>query len=599
MQPSARTDSIDRDPVGSWTKIVAHRRHERLSILPLTLVGCAAAVYWLPPRLAVMWLLARLASFALSYGLGEWAIRRAAPTRRWETVVVAQTAIHTAIYCALPVALAIDGSQTATITSLAIIGAIAISGAGEFVISRRIGAAALLVDCSAVLLVACRRASASTGLGMALAVIAISCFFAYVLQAARARRGMERRVAGALETALLKEQEAAVANAAKSTFLATMSHEIRTPLNGVLGMAQAMEVDTLSNDQRARLAVIRRSGDALTAILNDVLDLSKIEAGQLEVETVAFDLGEILQMGQAAFAINAEAKGLTLDLEIEEAARGVYLGDPTRLRQVVYNLVSNAVKFTCDGAIRITAGRKDGLLRIVVSDTGEGIPADQQDKLFKRFMQLDASITRRHGGSGLGLAICRELCGLMGGEITVDSATGQGSAFAVSLPLQRIGEGREAPPPVQTRDMNPLPHRAVRILAAEDNPVNQLVLKTLLGQAEVDLTIVPDGVQAVAAWAEAAWDLVLMDVQMPVMDGITAVREIRARERASGRAHTPIIALTGNAMVHQVAELLAAGMDDHVSKPIDVRRLFAATETALAVATASDTAADQERRARI
>ena len=598
MQPSAATDSIAQDPTGSWTRIVAHRRRERLSILPLTLLGCSASVYWLPPRLAAMWLVARLASFAIGYLLCEWAIRRAAPTRRWETVIVAQTAIHTAIYCYLPVVLAIDGSQTATITSLAIVGAIAISGAGEFVISRRIGAAALLVDCSAVLIVALWRASASTGLGMSLAVIAIMCFFAYMVQAALARRAVEQRIAAALETAVIKEREAAVANAAKSTFLATMSHEIRTPLNGVLGMAQAMEADTLSSDQRARLMIIRRSGEALTAVLNDVLDLSKIEAGQLEIETIAFDLGEILRMGQAAFAINAEAKGLSLDLEIEEAARGVYLGDPTRLRQVVYNLVSNAVKFTADGAIKVHAGRAGGVLRIVVSDTGEGIPADQQEKLFSKFVQLDASTTRRHGGTGLGLAICRELCELMGGAITVNSAAGRGSAFSVTLPLQRIGEARDGASAAQTHDKAPSPARAVRILAAEDNEVNQLVLRTLLGQAEVDLTVVPDGAQAVAAWADGGWDLVLMDVQMPVMDGITAVREIRARERLSGRGRTPIIALTGNAMVHQIAELIAAGMDDHVSKPIDIKRLFAAIDTALAGAAAPDLAAEPKNQER-
>ncbi len=571
----------DPASAGGWIRIVAHRRRDRLVILPLTFLAALASAYWLGAQFAVIWLAACLVSFTISHLLGERIARMAAPSSGWHGLLAVQGGVHTIVYCAMPLALGLDGSQTATITSLAMFGAIAMSASAEFVISRPIGAAALAADCAMVAVAVFWRTTAH-GLGMVYAVTGIVCFFGYVFQAARIRRSMEERIAVALETAVIKEREAAVANAAKSTFLATMSHEIRTPLNGVLGMAQAMEADTLSDEQRARLAVIRKSGEALTAVLNDVLDLSKIEAGQLEVETIVFDLAEVLRMGRAAFAINAEAKGLSLELEIDETACGAYLGDPTRLRQVVYNLVSNAVKFTSRGGIVVRAWREDGMLCISVTDTGDGIAQDQQQRLFAKFVQLDASTTRRYGGSGLGLAICRELCALMGGEIAVDSTVGQGSTFVVRLPLNRAEQTSAAAAGAPRPELTASPEdRAIRILAAEDNEVNRLVLKTLLAQAGLDLTMVTDGAQAVTAWETGEWDLVLMDVQMPVMDGLTAVKEIRARERASGRTRTPVIALTGDAMAHQVAELSAAGMDDHVAKPIEVARLFGAIEAAL------------------
>jgi signal transduction histidine kinase len=367
--PAAQTSDL------TWTKIVAHRRRDRLSILPLTFLAALAGAYWLGVRFGLIWLSGCLVSFTISHMLGERIGRQTNPSARWHGLLAAQTGLHTLVYCALPLALELEGSQMASISALAMFGAIAMSASGELVISRRIGGTALAVDCAVVVAAVSWRAAAH-GLGLAFAVTGIACFFAYVLQAARTRRAMEHPIAAALETAVVKEREAAVANAAKSTFLATMSHEIRTPLNGVLGMAQAMEADTLSDLQRARVAVIRKSGEALTAVLNDVLDLSKIEAGQLEVETIAFDLAEVLHTGQAAFAFNAEAKGLSLDLDIDETARGAYLGDPTRLRQVVYNLVSNAVKFTVAGGIRIAAAYASGTLRISVSDTGEGIAPD-------------------------------------------------------------------------------------------------------------------------------------------------------------------------------------------------------------------------------
>jgi signal transduction histidine kinase/ActR/RegA family two-component response regulator len=367
------------------------------------------------------------------------------------------------------------------------------------------------------------------------------------------------------------EVAAESANAAKSTFLATMSHEIRTPLNGVLGMAQAMAGDELSDRQRDRLSVIHRSGEALLAILNDVLDLSKIEAGKLELEQMEFELAEVARGAYSAFTALANKKGLSFALDIEEA-RGRYIGDPTRLRQILYNLISNALKFTEQGEIRVTAARHGEILEISVRDTGVGIAPESLSKLFAKFDQLDSSTTRRFGGTGLGLAICRELAQLMSGEISVASALGLGTTFTLRVPLRWVGDEKGAGSVIEAVEEQR--EIALRVLAAEDNVINQLVLKTLLHQMGVDPVVVDNGQLAVEAWESGDWDVILMDIQMPVMDGLTATALIRERERALGREPVPIVALTANAMSHQVDQYVAAGMNGHVAKPIQAADLF-------------------------
>jgi len=370
------------------------------------------------------------------------------------------------------------------------------------------------------------------------------------------------------------------ANAAKSEFLATVSHEIRTPLNGVLGMAQVMAAGELSEPQRTRLDTLSQSGETLLLLLNDILDLSKIEAGKLDLEDADFDLEPLCRSIHAAFAPAAAAKSLGLHLEIADSALGVYRGDSARLRQILFNLLSNAVKFTERGDVRVTVSRGGRHVCISVADTGIGIPADRIYRLFGKFEQADASTTRRFGGSGLGLAICHTLAGLMGGTIEVESREGRGSTFRVLLPLARTGKAQTST--AEDAPARPGPHRTgVRVLAAEDNAVNQLVLRALLEQTGADLTVVGDGAEALEAWRAGEWDVILMDVQMPVMDGPAAARAIRAAEAETGRSATPIVALTANAMAHQIAEYAAAGMDAFVAKPIKVEQLFAAIEAAM------------------
>ncbi len=377
------------------------------------------------------------------------------------------------------------------------------------------------------------------------------------------------------------KDQADTANIAKSQFLANMSHEIRTPLNGILGMAQVMAREDLSAPQRDRLNVIRDSGQTLLAVLNDVLDFSKIEAGRLEIDNHEFDLAEAIEATCAAFVSLAAQKDVNLHFEIEPQAHGVWFGDGGRLRQVIANLVSNAVKFTAEGEVVVEVSPAAFGLHFVVRDSGIGIPPERLGNLFQKFNQVDASTTRRFGGTGLGLAISRELVELMGGHMTVASEAGQGSTFSFDLPLEKRADRRPQPRPAETVHAEP-EGPAARILAAEDNATNQLILKSLLEPFGVDLAVVANGREAVEAFRGQAFDLILMDVQMPEMNGVEATAAIRGHEAAHGLAAIPILALSANVMSHQVEEYLAAGMTGFIPKPIEAAKLFAAIEEALA-----------------
>jgi CheY-like chemotaxis protein/anti-sigma regulatory factor (Ser/Thr protein kinase) len=363
-----------------------------------------------------------------------------------------------------------------------------------------------------------------------------------------------------------------------------MSHEIRTPLNGVLGMVQVMELETRTPLQAERLRTIRDSGQALLQVLNDVLDLSKIEAGEFDLHQTEFDVGDLAARTCAAFSGAAAAKQLRVGLRIDSDAAGVWVGDAQRVRQILSNLLSNALKFTDIGGVTLEVEQRRGALSFVVRDTGIGIAPDALPKLFGKFSQVDESNTRRFGGTGLGLAISRELAQLMKGDIEVESTPGVGSAFRVTLPLRFMGRAApavEAPSAASPPTPAPAQERPLRILAAEDNAINQKVLDALLAPLRVELSLVGDGQAAVEAWRAQPFDLILMDIQMPGVSGVAACETIRAEERARGLPRIPIVALSANAMSHQVDAYLAAGMTAHVAKPIDAAALYRAIEDAV------------------
>ncbi|MFL5296290.1 MAG: ATP-binding protein [Phenylobacterium sp.] len=411
--------------------------------------------------------------------------------------------------------------------------------------------------------------------GFTLLMFAVQFWYARAQLAASWTELMDAR-----QAAEERERAAEAANRAKSEFLATMSHELRTPLNGVLGMAQALTSERLTPIQQERVKIIRRSSESLLAVLNDLLDLSKIESHALELDIGEFDLEHLVRGVVAAYEPLARKKGLGFAFEIEAAARGSYLGDSARIRRILYSLADNAVKFTEAGGVTLSVEREAEGLVFRVDDSGIGIDEANLSHLFEGFFQADASLSRPYGGAGLGLALCREMSSLMGGSIEAISERGAGSTFIVRLPMRPTEPVVRSEPAGQTVT-DSTQGAGIRVLAAEDNDTNQLVLKTLLAQAGVDVVLVGDGSQAVEAWRREPWDVILMDVQMPVMDGVAATRAIRELERETGRARTPIVAVTANAMTHQVAEYEAAGMDGIVPKPIDIMSLLKAVERAL------------------
>ena len=376
----------------------------------------------------------------------------------------------------------------------------------------------------------------------------------------------------------LAQQKAEMASRSKSEFLANMSHEIRTPLNGVVGVADLLVTAGLPERERRMAEIIRDSGQTLERLLSDVLDLAKVEAGQLSIEAAPFHAGDLIRAVAELSSTRADAKGLPLRTQIAPQLEGWFLGDAVRVRQIVTNLVSNAVKFTEAGSVTILAEAPAlGVIRLSVIDTGVGFDAAQKDRVFGRFQQADGSITRRFGGTGLGLSICRQLATLMGGTLDCDSIPGRGSRFW----FEAYFEPTVAAEAVEDVDHNLGDGPPLRVLVADDHPTNLKVVGLMLEQLGVEIVTVVDGAEAVEAVARERFDIVLMDMQMPVMDGLEATRTIRSREAATGQRRTPILMLTANASPEHLRASALAGADGHVAKPVTVAALTAALVEAL------------------
>jgi PAS domain S-box-containing protein len=403
--------------------------------------------------------------------------------------------------------------------------------------------------------------------------------------------GQHRRMSGSIqvitekkrtELALIEATNAAAsASRAKSEFLANMSHEIRTPMNGVIGMTQLLADTRLSAAQREYVEMIRSSGETLLKLINDILDVSKVEAGRMELESLDVDLRTTVSEAVATLGAQAAAKGLALKAGVGPDVPSAVRTDPTRLRQVLFNLIGNAIKFTSRGSITLdvsleTADDVRALVRFSVRDTGIGIPPDRLDRLFKSFSQVDSSTTRHFGGTGLGLSIVRQLADLMGGSVGVESEVGRGSVFWFTAQFELASDDHRVPN--QQSRLNRPPAAVARqtfpgahVLLVEDNTVNQKVAQRYLEKLGVSCDVARNGQEGIEAWHKGTYDLILMDCQMPVMDGFEATREIRRRE-LHGK-HVPIVALTANALASDRQNCLAAGMDEHLAKPLELAKL--------------------------
>jgi two-component system, sensor histidine kinase len=549
---------------GSYALLAAVRRKELPTRLIIAVV-LAGIGYWLAPT---AWPPAWLALVVISQ-LGDLAVYRGItgePSRSRVMAWAVSTALSTAAYSALAIYLWMFAGDSGHMFAILLA-----AGGLLHVTIHMHHVRSLLVSAAvphALIFFGLPLASVARGDShMWVIVLGAMMYIAHLIVAFRQADSTTREIQA-------ERNRAEEASKAKSDFLATMSHEIRTPMNAIVSAANLLSGSRLNRAQREQVEMLTDANDVLLSLLNDVLDLSKIEAGKMTVEAADTDLRRTLEGLQRLWQPRAADKGLSLRLEIAADAPQVVRLDPLRLKQILFNLISNAVKFTQAGAItvRLAVDMADGAERLAfeVVDTGGGIPDALMGRLFGAFEQGDAGANRAHGGSGLGLAISRRLAALMDGTLTATSAPGQGSTFRLTLPLVR-GTASAAPTEDLAAEPAPATLAGLRVLAAEDHPVNRRVLELLLAPLGCEITFCEDGAKAVELAGVEAFDAILMDMQMPVLDGVEATRRIKAGSGAN--AGVPVIALTANALDHHRAAWAEVGVDLFVSKPIDPRQL--------------------------
>ncbi|WP_127105420.1 GAF domain-containing hybrid sensor histidine kinase/response regulator [Pararhodobacter zhoushanensis] len=383
-------------------------------------------------------------------------------------------------------------------------------------------------------------------------------------------------------------EEAHRANAAKSNFLAKMSHEMRTPLNGVLGVAEVLDSLIVDEDQRRMVHVMHESGELLLSIINDLLDMSKIEADLLEIEMTPFVPADLAKRIESVHTLKATEKHIGFDVVVKGEDKSMRLGDPNRILQIMHNVISNAIKFTEEGSVEVEMDcTEPDAITLLVRDTGIGMTDEQKTQVFEEFGQADSSIARRFGGTGLGMPIVRRLVEMMDGTISLESVPDEGTAVMITLPLRRTDTPEPRAPRTSASGGPSADLQGMRVLAADDNHTNRMILGAMMGQLGISSVLVQDGTEALDAYGREGFDLIILDISMPNLDGVSVLREIRAREAKRAEelgpkapeTPLPIVAFTANAMSHQVEGYLAAGFDDCLTKPLQLDRLRSALNT--------------------